>query len=95
MSEIPVQLPKERPFKGNNPKSVLFIVISFRGELQHGQHPCNWEKKKQVTKSKKGKESGQSGGQSSPEGKLLQDITDKVWLSSFRYHLSRKPLYRE
>lgn len=55
-------------------KSVLFIVISFRGEFQHGEHPWNWEEKKEVTKGKKGKESGQSGGQSSPEGKLLQDI---------------------
>lgn len=71
MSGIPVQLAKER--RRYLTRKRFLIVISFRGEFQHGQHPWNWEEKKQVTKGKKGKESGQSGGQSSPEGKLLQE----------------------
>lgn len=70
-----MQLPKERPFKCRHltGKAFLLIVIAFRGEVQHGQHPCNCEDKKEVTKGKKGKESGQSGGQSSPKGIVLQE----------------------
>ena len=81
---------------GNDlPGRALFIVTSFCTEFQHGQHLSSWEGKKEVTKGKEGKESGQSGGQSSAEGKLLQDIG---WAHSDIHttsHLSRKPSHRE
>lgn len=75
MSGIPVQSPKERLFKREYlPGRALSIVTSFCAEFQHGQHLSSREGKKEVTKGKEGKESGQSSGQSSPEGKLLQDL---------------------
>lgn len=75
MTGIPVQSPKEKLFKREYVTGrALSIVTSFCTEFQHGQHPCSWEGKKEVTKGKESKESGQPGGQSSPQGRLLQDI---------------------